>query len=147
MTEDLLILENQHAAGHHVGVDGSQKVRYLMNGVKCVELGPVTTSIMANPALQDDFERCVILYRDFIKQTMTTEIRTYGVSQLGTNGGGGGGGGTHMDLTYDEYKDTAVEDVFYVQADYKKLPSHVTFSHINQICSRQPFITLWQRKK
>ena len=44
-------------------------------------MDPVTTSIMANPAMQDDYDGCVILYKNFIKQTMTTEIRTYGKSE------------------------------------------------------------------
>jgi hypothetical protein len=51
------------------GIDARSKVRYLMDGIRTDRYDSVKTRIMSDAVLRNDFDACVTLYQDFIKQT------------------------------------------------------------------------------
>ena len=53
----------------YVGIDPRSKVRFLLDGIKTEKLDSVKTRIMSDANLRNDFDGCVTLYQDFIKQT------------------------------------------------------------------------------
>ena len=53
----------------YTGIDPRSKVRYLLDGIKTDKFDSVKTRIMSDAALRNDFDGCVTLYQDFIKQT------------------------------------------------------------------------------
>ena len=65
------ILEGLTEHGY-AGIDPRSKVRYLLEGIKTTELDSVKTTIMANETLRKDFDACVNLFQDFIKQKKPT---------------------------------------------------------------------------
>jgi ribosomal protein L29 len=86
------------------GIDPRSKVRHLINGIKTTELDSVKTQIMANPELKIDFERCVILYKDFILGMASTRATSeLNISALTISGDG------------------AVEDRYYDKTEYSAL--------------------------
>jgi len=58
----------------HCGIDPGSEVRYLLGAIKTSALDPVKTQILANSELGTDFHRCIILFKDFIKQSATSQI-------------------------------------------------------------------------
>ena len=61
------ILEGLTEYGY-AGIDPRSKVRYLLDGVKTNEYQHVKVQIMADSNLRSNFEGCVNLFQDFIKQ-------------------------------------------------------------------------------
>ena len=56
--EQHIILEGLVEFGYS-GIDSRSKVRYLLGGIKTLELDSVKTQIMSSPALRSDFDGCV----------------------------------------------------------------------------------------
>ena len=57
----------------YAGIDPRSKVRYLLEGIKTKELDNVKTRILSDATLRSDFDMCVNLFQDFIKQTKANE--------------------------------------------------------------------------
>ncbi|KAI2510102.1 hypothetical protein MHU86_4269 [Fragilaria crotonensis] len=53
----------------YTGIDPRSKVRYLLDGIRTDKFDSVKTRIMSDATLRNDFDACVTLYQDFIKQT------------------------------------------------------------------------------
>jgi len=64
------ILNNLREYGYS-GIDEWSKVRYLVGGISTNALDAVKTRILSDAPLRCDFEGCVNLYKDFIKQQRT----------------------------------------------------------------------------
>ena len=92
------------------GIDEGTKVRVLIEGIKTDKLDSVKTQIMSNPALQRDYDRCVTLFSDFIKQTESS-IRDSNISAVNVND-------NNKRVRFDDVK---VEDRYYTKAEYAKL--------------------------
>jgi hypothetical protein len=101
------ILEGLTQYGYS-GIDEGTKVRVLLEGIKIDKLDSVKTQIMSNPALQRDFDRCVTLFSDFIKQTESS-IREANISSVIR---------TNKRVKFD---DVRVEDRYYKKSEYAKL--------------------------
>lgn len=50
-------------------IDPHSKVRYLLDGTKTDKFDAVKTRIMSDESLRNDFDACVTLYQDCIRQT------------------------------------------------------------------------------
>jgi hypothetical protein len=61
------ILENLIHHGYS-GIDDRSKVRYLMDGIKSDKLEPITTRIMSNNELLEDFPCCIPLYKQYVQK-------------------------------------------------------------------------------
>jgi hypothetical protein len=61
------ILENLVCHGYS-GVNDHSKVCYLMDGIKSNKLEPITTCIMSDNKLLEDFPRCVTLYKQYVQK-------------------------------------------------------------------------------
>lgn len=62
------ILEGLTEHGY-AGIDARSKVRHLIEGIKTDKYDSVKTRILSDEALRNDFDSCVTLYTDFMKQT------------------------------------------------------------------------------
>jgi hypothetical protein len=94
----------------YTGIDPRSKVRYLLDGIKTDKLDSVKTRIMSDATLRNDFDACVTLYQDFIKQTTKSKpAATVNISELKTSAGG------------TKRKSEAVEDRYYTKAEYDAL--------------------------
>jgi hypothetical protein len=107
----------------YAGIDEQTKVRRLMEGIHNRQLDSVKTRIMSEPQLQNDFNRCVMLYKDFISQNQEPGGIEETAASIGavTNdmkrkSKGGNGGYINHDTT-----DVDVELRHYSMADYQKL--------------------------
>ena len=73
----------------YTGIDPRSKVRYLLDGIKTDKFDSVKTRIMSDATLRNDFDACVTLYQDFIKQTVKAKSTpTVGIAELKTGGDG-----------------------------------------------------------
>ena len=79
----------------YYGIDDRSKVCHVMAGIKTKVLDPVKTQIMASAALQNDFEACVNLYKDFIEQCDNLGVWDANISLVHSkkNGAPSGSGG------------------------------------------------------
>ena len=83
-------MKEQHQILHHLeehgpyGMDEGSKVRILNLGIQTDKLNNVKTQILANPALQNDFNACVTLYKYFISQTKSDGNDMLNISQVKT---------------------------------------------------------------
>lgn len=94
----------------YTGIDPQSKVRYLLDGIKTDKFDSVKTRIMSDVMLRNDFDACVTLYQDFIKQTTKSKSNpTVGIAELKTSGGKRKGNAT------------AIEDRYYTKAEYNAL--------------------------
>ena len=59
----------------YAGIDERSKVRLLCQGIKVDNLAHIKTQILASAQLRTDFDACVNLYQDFIKQTAAEWLR------------------------------------------------------------------------
>jgi ribosomal protein S13 len=90
------------------GIDPRSKVRFLLDGIKTDKFDSVKAQIMANAELRNDFDSCVTLYQDFIKQTTKSKpVSTVNISQVKTSAG--------------KRKAEDVEDRYYTKAEYDAL--------------------------
>ena len=84
------LMKEQHQILHHLeehgpyGMDEGSKVRILNLGIQTDKLNNVKTQILANPALQNDFNACVTLYKYFISQTKSDGNDMLNISQVKT---------------------------------------------------------------
>ena len=86
-------------------MDVRTKVTRLLDGIQTETLDAVKTNILGSETLRKDFEKCVILYKDFIKQSGSSRTENRRVAEISLNGGG----------------DETVEDRYYSKDEYKKL--------------------------
>ena len=91
----------------YAGIDKRSKVRYLLEGIKTDKFDAVKTRIMSDPILRTDFDACVTLYQDYIKQTSKTKTaaNTINISELKTG----------------KRKFEKVEDRYYTKEEYAAL--------------------------
>jgi uncharacterized membrane protein YgcG len=74
--EQFNILDSLRKHGYS-GIDPGTRVRYLTAGIKTSKLETVTATILASPAVyQVNFDMCVTLFTDFIKQSPNMMIGT-----------------------------------------------------------------------
>ena len=93
----------------YTGIDPRSKVRYLLDGIKTDKFDSVKTRIMSDASLRNDFDSCVTLYQDFIKQTFKSKSTpTVGISELKTSASG-------------TKRKSEVEDRYYTKAEYDAL--------------------------
>ena len=116
------ILEDLTRHGYS-GIDARSKVRYLMDGIKTKDLDNVKTTIMASATLRSDFDACVNLFQDFIKQASDSQTRHANVSSVTRPGRGQGGPPrSESNAEYDNIKpDMSVADRYYNRSEYAKL--------------------------
>ena len=94
----------------YTGIDPRSKVRCLLDGIRTDKFDSIKTRIMSNATLRTDFDACVTLYQDFIKQTSKSKkTPTVGISEVKMSAGG-----------Y-KRKSEAVEDRYYTKAEYDAL--------------------------
>ena len=74
----------------YAGIDPRSKVRYQLDGIKTSNLDHVKTRILSNANLRSDFDACVTLYQDFIKQTDEAEPRKSNISAISRGSPSGG---------------------------------------------------------
>lgn len=106
------ILENLVPYGY-AGIDNRSKVRHLLDSVKTKQLDSVKTQIIASANLRNDFDACVTLYKDFIKQMTSEDAGSLNVSEVKTVANPG--------KRPSPSKVDHVEDRYYDSAEYSKL--------------------------
>jgi len=111
------ILNNLHEYGYS-GIDEWSKVRYLVGGIHTNAFDAVKTRIMSDASLRCDFEGCINLFKDFIKQQRTgndaqeREAKVAAAQRTAQFGGHDGREGNPEQL---------VEDRYYTRQEYAKL--------------------------
>ena len=81
----------------YAGIDNHSKVCHLLKGIKTKQLDSIKTQIMSDAELCTDFDSCVNLFQDFIKQNHsmnsnpTCEAHIVAVSGEMKNGHNGSG--------------------------------------------------------
>ena len=80
----------------YTGINARSKVHHVMEGIKTKELNSVKTQIMASTTLRNDFDACVMLYKDYIKQMQSSQTSEVNISALGM-------GGMHQSEVEDQY--------------------------------------------
>ena len=128
----------QGLTGHgHAGIDEGSKVRHLIAGIKTTALDSVKTQIMADTSLRVNFDVCVSLYKDFIKQSSALPNPTIGISAMNVEKNGKTG---NKRVRFDEDEDVTVEDCYYTSKEYNKLTSAQKYklSQIRKACGNKP---------
>lgn len=95
----------------YTGIDPRSKVRYLLDGIKTDKFDSVKTRIMSDATLRNDFDACVTLYQDFIKQT-TSKSRgnpNVNISEIKVQHGG------------KRKRSDEAEDRYYTKSEYDAL--------------------------
>lgn len=108
------ILESLVEHGYH-GIDEGSKVRHLNNGIMTTALDTVKTRIISDANLRNNFGQCVILYKDYIKQSRVASNATRGISALTLNDGGDAASSSKK-VTFKK-----VEDKWYEGDEWKAL--------------------------
>ena len=80
-------LEDDH---QYKGIDEGSKVRFLLAGIKTDKLNTIKAQILGDPSLQTDFDRCVNLFKAFLKQVTNDRTQTFNVSRVDTKDEGKG---------------------------------------------------------
>lgn len=93
----------------YAGIDPRSRVRYLNDGIKTDKLDSVKTRIMSDARLRSDFDACVTLFQDFIRQVQAGQPKTLQISSVSADGGHG------------KRKATEVEDRYYTKQEYQAL--------------------------
>jgi hypothetical protein len=95
----------------HTGIAKRSEVRYLNKGIKCNTLDVPRSQILASAALRSDFDGCVQLYMDFLKQNAALQpVPTHNISQFDTSKPKAG-----------KTRDETVDDQYYTSQEYKTL--------------------------
>jgi hypothetical protein len=91
----------------YAGIDPRSKVRYLLEGIKTDKFDAVKTRIYSDSTLRNDFDACVTLYQDYIRQTVKskTAANTVNISEVRTG----------------KRKGDQVEDRYYTKEEYSSL--------------------------
>jgi len=91
----------------------------LLAAIKTSTLDPVKTQILANRELGTDFHRCVNLFKDFIKQSATSQIaldaNISNFSNISLSGA------DHDDDEMDGGGSAVIKDRYYSKAEYGKM--------------------------
>lgn len=113
-----------HKEQHHIlhsleehgykGIDDRSKVRYLNDGIKTTKLDTIKATILSSAEYRADFDGCVTLYKDFIKQSDGALELKVAALKTGVGGGKGGGGGSGGD-------GKKITDRYYKADEYKAL--------------------------
>jgi len=104
----------------YAGIDERSKVRYLMDGIHTHTLDHIKTHIMGNAELRSNFDGCVNLFQDFLKQQSSSEPRRSNVSAVGR--GSRGPPRSESQSEFDKISpDMSVEDCYYTKPEYNKL--------------------------
>ena len=99
----------------YAGIDEHSKVRHLLDGIKTNELDTAKGQIWASPALQTNFDDCVMLFQDFINNKKTATTRTSTIASIGTKR-------KSEDIEQDNTEpDMTVDDRYYTGQEYAKL--------------------------
>ena len=88
--EQHTILEGLTYHGYN-GLDNRKKVTLLMYDVKVDSLNTVKSMILANSDFHKDFENCVTLYKELMKQSGNIPSETMWVLEVSSGGSGGSG--------------------------------------------------------
>ena len=108
------ILEGLTEHGY-AGIDKRSKVRYLLDGIKTDNLNMIKGQILATAALRNNFDACVMLFRDYLLQLkadkVTKHVTIAAVTTNDTNHEG------HDTVT----PDMTVEDRYYKIPEYRHL--------------------------
>jgi len=116
-----------HMDQHHIldglceqgysGIDEWSKVRHLLDGIRTHAFEAVKTRILSDSALRNDFDSCVNLYKDYIKQkgagSENQEREAKVAAQRSSYVRDASGDGTSSD--------SSVEDHYYSCQEYSKL--------------------------
>jgi hypothetical protein len=93
----------------YTGIDPRSKVRFLLDGIKSDKFDAVKTRIMSDERLRSDFDACVTLYQDYIRQTSKSRTNaTVNISEVKV-------GGKRKAIS------GAVEDRYYTKEEYNEL--------------------------
>ena len=96
------------------GIDERSKVRYLIDGIKTTKLDTIKAAIIGSAEYRSDFDACVTLYKDFLKQVdMQPELKIAAIEtdpEKGNDKKGGGGKGFKGPIT----------DRYYRKQEYNK---------------------------
>ena len=113
----------------YAGFDEASRVRKLIAGIKTNKLDSVKAAILADRALQSDFDRVVALYKDFISQDKSMHAG-HSSSQIAAatgrgngrrNGGDDGGRRRQAKRANGQISQVNVTDRYYSAAEYAKL--------------------------
>ena len=110
---DIFLLLTKHG---YAGIDEHSKIRYLQDGIKMLDdLNMIKGQILAMAVLCNDFDMCVMLFRDYLLQVkadkVMKQVTIAAVTTSTTNCQG------HENVT----PDTSVEDHYYKVPEYKHL--------------------------
>ena len=95
------------------GIDVRSKVRYLLAGIKTTSLDPVRTRILSDATLRQDFDACVNLFNDFIKQRgATNNVRDSQVAAFDSR---------KSNDSAETDADMTVKDRYYSKSEYSNL--------------------------
>ena len=125
-----ITLEQCRAEGVHQGLDERQKVRYLLQGIKCKELEASTAQIHASPTLKFDFDGAVNLCKQFIihhRDDWCISAVHFGDEEVTIQAV------EDQRYTDEEYKKLNPEEI--AELDAKQATRNVT---TNQVCKQQP---------
>jgi len=124
-----IVLESLVSYGYS-GIDEPTKVQYLLDGVKTDKLETVRTTILSSALLRSNFNSCVTLMQDYIRQDKSNQPRVQvAVVRAGRGGGRGRGGRTSGRGSgfnnHDKKKRAAefesVPNRYYTSEEYKEL--------------------------
>ena len=82
------IMESFNEYGY-TGIDQRAKVRYFSEGIKTTRLDSVKTRIMSDESVRQYFDRCVMLYNVFVKQSSADNRQSSGIAESSTNNASG----------------------------------------------------------
>ena len=98
----------------YAGIDPRSKVRYLLEGIKTDQFDSVKAAIYASETLRKDFDGCVLLFKDFIKQKGFTRTANISAVQLTRQ--------KNQRNDWDKVDpDMTIEDRYYDRKEYSKL--------------------------
>ena len=68
----------------YTGMDEGSKTRHILAGIKTTAPDSVKTQILCNAELRQDFAKCVVLFKDYIKQTKVSKPQELNISSTTT---------------------------------------------------------------
>ena len=86
LEEQHMILNDLSMMEVHAGVSEATMVHNLMNGIHADRYDAVKTRILSNEALRGNFDQCVSLYQDFIKNQVQDGKESFSVAAVEVQG-------------------------------------------------------------
>ena len=128
--EQHMILERLVQHGH-AGIDGCSKTWYLMSSIKTNALDSIKTQILADMTLRNDFSRCMVLYKDYIKQNKANKNPDLNISAVWIECEGS---------KDNKRKGVTVEDRYYMTKEYCALSNDqkLKLKEIHEAKGHQP---------